>query len=182
MNAAENSPHHDGARENGARENGELAAGLLRQLNDAACELVANVQGPLRRLRLNSGEMAVELEWSGPAPLTVPLAVPPAPADQALAKPDPAEPPGPDERSLARSPMVGTFYCAPAPGEPPFVSVGSTVEPDTVICIVEAMKLMNQITAERAGVVRDVLVSDGQPVEFDQPLMVIDLLEQDGGG
>ncbi|SRR6266487_1984983 len=173
MNAAENSPHHDGAR-----ENGELAGGLLRQLNDAACELVASVQGPLRRLRLNSGETAVELEWS---PATRP-AVPLAPARQALANPDPAAPPCPDERSLARSPMVGTFYCAPAPGAPPFVSVGSTVEPDTVICIVEAMKLMNQITAERAGVVRDVLVSDGQPVEFDQPLMVIDLLGPAGGG
>jgi acetyl-CoA carboxylase biotin carboxyl carrier protein len=156
------------------------AENVLRQLNDAACELVANVQGPLRRLRVNSGEAAVEIEWS-PAPTLAGPQTVPAQADQALATPAPAAAPGPDERSLARSPMVGTFYCAPAPGEPPFVSVGSTVDPDTVICIVEAMKLMNQITAERAGVVRDVLVSDGQAVEFDQPLMVIDLLEQDGG-
>jgi acetyl-CoA carboxylase biotin carboxyl carrier protein len=180
MNAAEYPPYHEGARED------EMPAdGLLRQLNDAACELVANVKGPLRRLRLNTGDMAVELEWSGTPP-----AVPLLPADPMLAGPDPAAPPCPDERSLAacpderllaRSPMVGTFYCAPAPGEPPFVSVGSTVEPDTVICIVEAMKLMNRITAERAGVVREVLVCDGQPVEFDQPLMVIDPPGPDGG-
>jgi acetyl-CoA carboxylase biotin carboxyl carrier protein len=170
MNAAENFPHHDGAR-----DNGELAGHLLRQLNDAACELVANVKGPLRRLRLNSGEMAVELEWSGTPPPAVLL------ADHAQAGPDPAAPSCPDERSLVRSPMVGTFYCAPTPGAPPFVSVGNTVEPDTVICIIEAMKLMNRITAERVGVVRDVLVSDGQPVEFDQPLVVIDRLGPDDG-
>jgi acetyl-CoA carboxylase biotin carboxyl carrier protein len=173
MNGIGNSRQHDEAG-----DDMEITGGLLRQLNDAACELVANVQGPLRRLRLNSGEMALELEWSS----TPPSAALSAPAGQAPADSAPVAPQRPDERSLVRSPLVGTFYCAPAPDAPPFVSVGSTVEPATVVCIVEAMKLMNQITAERAGVVRDVLVSNGQPVEFDQPLMLIDLPGTDGEG
>jgi acetyl-CoA carboxylase biotin carboxyl carrier protein len=83
---------------------------------------------------------------------------------------------------VVRAPMVGTFYHAPAPGEPPFVSVGGTVDADTVIGIVEAMKLMNQITADQSGVVRDVLAPDGRPVEFEQPLLLLDPLpDQDQG-
>jgi acetyl-CoA carboxylase biotin carboxyl carrier protein len=84
-----------------------------------------------------------------------------------------------EQTVVVRSPMVGTFYHAPAPGEPPFVSVGGMVEPDTVIGIVEAMKLMNRITADRTGVVQDVLVPDGQPVEFEQPLLVLDPPSED---
>ncbi|MAJ80780.1 MAG: acetyl-CoA carboxylase, biotin carboxyl carrier protein [Porticoccaceae bacterium] len=78
-----------------------------------------------------------------------------------------------EETSYIRSPMVGSFYSAPAPGAPPFVSIGKSVIKGSVICIVEAMKMMNQIECDREGTVLDILVEDGDPVEFDQPLFKI---------
>jgi acetyl-CoA carboxylase biotin carboxyl carrier protein len=72
-----------------------------------------------------------------------------------------------------KSPMVGTFYRSPSPSAPKFVEVGKQVKATDVICIVEAMKMMNQIEAGRAGVIEAILVQDGQPVEFDQPLVII---------
>ncbi|WP_404377636.1 acetyl-CoA carboxylase biotin carboxyl carrier protein [Vreelandella aquamarina] len=71
------------------------------------------------------------------------------------------------------SPMVGTFYRSPAPGAKAFVEVGDTVKQGDTVCIVEAMKMMNQIEADRDGVVEAILVEDGEPVEFDQPMIVI---------
>ncbi len=71
------------------------------------------------------------------------------------------------------SPMVGTFYAQPKPEEPPFVSVGAEVKPDTVVCLVEAMKVFNEIQAETAGVVEKVLLNNGEPVEFGQKLILI---------
>ena len=75
---------------------------------------------------------------------------------------------------LVRAPMVGTFYRAPAPGAEPFVEVGKHVEPDTTVCIIEVMKLMNSIPAACAGVVTHVLVDNAEPVEYGQPLIAID--------
>ncbi|KAA0873847.1 acetyl-CoA carboxylase biotin carboxyl carrier protein [Nitrincola tapanii] len=72
-----------------------------------------------------------------------------------------------------RSPMVGTFYSAPSPSSAPFIAVGKSVKVGDVICIVEAMKMMNQIEADKAGVIEAILVEDGQPVEYDQPLVTI---------
>ena len=69
--------------------------------------------------------------------------------------------------------MVGTFYRSPAPTSPPFVEVGQTVKVGDVICIVEAMKMMNQIEADRAGTIEAIMVENGEPVEFDQPLISI---------
>ncbi len=74
---------------------------------------------------------------------------------------------------VQRSPMVGTFYRSPAPTSPKFVEVGSTVKPGDVLCIIEAMKMMNQIQADKGGVIESILIEDGQPVEFDQPLFTI---------
>jgi acetyl-CoA carboxylase biotin carboxyl carrier protein len=71
------------------------------------------------------------------------------------------------------APMVGTFYRAPTPGAKPFVEVGQSVKPGDVLCIVEAMKMMNQIEADRAGTIGAILVEDGAPVEYDQPLVTI---------
>ncbi len=71
------------------------------------------------------------------------------------------------------SPMVGTFYRSPSPSSPSFVEIGQQVKVGDVICIVEAMKMMNQIESDKAGVVKAILVEDGQPVEFDQPLVAI---------
>lgn len=72
-----------------------------------------------------------------------------------------------------KSPMVGTFYTAPGPDEAPFVSVGSNVKKGQVVCIIEAMKTFNKIEADRSGTLKELLVKDGQPVEYGQPLMVI---------
>jgi|SRR5215470_3826054 len=74
---------------------------------------------------------------------------------------------------MIKSPMVGTFFAAPDPDSPPFVSLGARVEPDTVVCIIEAMKVFNEIKADVSGVVERVLVNNGQPVEYGQPLFQV---------
>lgn len=74
---------------------------------------------------------------------------------------------------VVRSPMVGTFYSSPSPSSPVFAEVGKSIKAGDVICIVEAMKMMNQIESDKAGIVEAILVEDGQPVEYDQPLFTI---------
>lgn len=102
-------------------------------------------------------------------PAGMPAAPAPAPAPQ-----EPAEAPAADAGLIEIvSPTVGTFYCAPQPGDPPFVKVGDVVRPDTVVCIVEAMKVFNQIPAEVSGTITKVLVNDGDPVEFGQALFLV---------
>jgi acetyl-CoA carboxylase biotin carboxyl carrier protein len=91
----------------------------------------------------------------------------------------PAAPAGPSEAAapsghLVKSPMVGTFYRAGQPGAEPFVSVGSVVKPGDTLCIIEAMKLLNEIEADKAGTIRAILVENGQPVEYGQPLFEIE--------
>lgn len=96
----------------------------------------------------------------------------PAPAAAPAAESAPAakeEPAG----HVVKSPMVGTFYRSPSPGSPTFVEVGQHVKVGDAICIVEAMKMMNQIEADKTGVIEAILVEDGEPVEFDQPLVTI---------
>ncbi|MCF8977754.1 MULTISPECIES: acetyl-CoA carboxylase biotin carboxyl carrier protein [Pseudomonas] len=104
-----------------------------------------------------------------PAPVAAPVAAP------ATAAPVAAEAPSAPALNghVVKSPMVGTFYRTPAPTSPAFVEVGKTVKVGDTICIVEAMKMMNHITAEKAGVIESILVENGQPVEFDQPLFTI---------
>ena len=75
--------------------------------------------------------------------------------------------------TIVRSPMVGTFYAAPAPDQPPYVSVGKMIKEGDVLCIIEAMKLMNEIKAELGGTVVEILVQNGQTVEYDQPILKI---------
>lgn len=77
------------------------------------------------------------------------------------------------EKDTINSPMVGTFYRSPSPSSPPFAEVGRHVNIGDVVCIVEAMKMMNQIEADRSGTIEEFLVEDGEPVEFDQPLVTI---------
>ena len=122
------------------------------------------------------------------APLQVPASAVAAPTGQGkgvatedqAARPADAEGRAPavdDDRFVTvRSPMVGTFYRAPAPDAPPFVEVGQTVEPGQTLCIIEAMKLMNEIEAEVRGRVSAILVENGQPVEYGQPLMMLERL------
>jgi oxaloacetate decarboxylase alpha subunit len=82
----------------------------------------------------------------------------------------PPQAPPKKEEIIVRSPVVGTFWIRPAPGEPPFVQVGDLVQPGQVLCIVEAMKVMNEVRAEVAGVVEEILAEEGDPVEYGQPL------------
>ncbi len=114
---------------------------------------------------------------SYPAGLTVHATpVPTAPQPLlAASEPTPAasEGSGLPAGHVVKSPMVGTFYRAPSPNAPPFVEVGSTVKVGDRLCIIEAMKLMNEIEADVAGVVKAILVENGQPVEYGQPLFVI---------
>ncbi len=133
----------------------------------------------IAELEIKEGEESVRISrhgsgatYSVAAPTPMPAAPAPAPAPAAAAAP--AESSEPELTGHAvRSPMVGTFYRAPAPGAAPFVEVGQKVKAGDVICIVEAMKMMNQIEAEKSGVVGAILVEDGEPVEYDQPMLTI---------
>lgn len=93
----------------------------------------------------------------------------PAPADTSSSEKKESQPDG----ETVKSPIVGTFYESPSPDSDPFVKVGDTVQKGETLCIVEAMKIMNEIEAEFSGTVQKILVEDAQPVEFDQPLFII---------
>jgi len=115
---------------------------------------------------------AAPVTIAAPAPVSTPATAPaPAAADSSPAVDAPAE-----EASghKIRSPMVGTFYAAPSPNAGPFVTVGQRVNAGDTLCIIEAMKMMNQIEADVSGVVKQILVENGQPVEFDQVLFIIE--------
>jgi len=101
----------------------------------------------------------------------VAVAVPPPPA---AAVPAPAPAAAPDKSKIIESPIVGTFYRSSTPGSEAFVKVGSKVEADQTVCIIEAMKVMNEIKAEKSGVIKEILVENGEPVEFGQPLFVLE--------
>jgi acetyl-CoA carboxylase biotin carboxyl carrier protein len=106
---------------------------------------------------------------SMPHNLSAPVAAAGAQAASAPVAAAPAEPEG----HIVKSPMVGTFYRASAPGNPAFVEIGSTIKEGDTLCIIEAMKLLNEIDADATGVIKQILVENGQPVEFGQPLFVI---------
>lgn len=111
---------------------------------------------------------------AGPAAVASPVSVPTAPqgSNQAVAASDVKK--APPTGKVVRSPFVGTLYRAPSPGADPFVEVGKRVKKGATLCIVEAMKLMNEIEAEFDGVIKEILVDNEQPVEFDQPLFVME--------
>ncbi|OGA35791.1 MAG: acetyl-CoA carboxylase, biotin carboxyl carrier protein [Betaproteobacteria bacterium RIFCSPLOWO2_12_61_14] len=110
---------------------------------------------------------AQQIYAAAPQPAAAPAAPPPAaPAAE------PAKPAAP-EGHVVKSPMVGTFYRSASPGSKPFVDVGQNVNSGDTLCIIEAMKLLNEIDADQTGVIKAILVENGQPVEFGQPLFVI---------
>ena len=111
-------------------------------------------------------QSAVPVLQSVPVPAAIPAAPAPAAAPAAAEAPAPGTP--------VESPLVGTFYAAPSPDSAPFVQVGDRVTPDTVICIIEAMKVMNEIKAEKAGVVKEIVAQNGQPVEYGQVLIILE--------
>ncbi|MBB1463793.1 acetyl-CoA carboxylase biotin carboxyl carrier protein [Vibrio splendidus] len=121
------------------------------------------------RISRNSPVSAAPIQYAA-APAPVAAAAPAAAPVAAEAAAAPAVPAG----HQVLSPMVGTFYGAPSPDAKPFVKVGQSVTAGETLCIVEAMKMMNQIEADKSGVVTAILVEDGQPVEFDQALVIIE--------
>jgi acetyl-CoA carboxylase biotin carboxyl carrier protein len=123
-------------------------------------------------VRTGRGAPEVAVAGAAFAPPTAPAAAPPAAAPPAAASPA-AAPAAPDGHTV-KSPMVGTFYRASAPDAKPFVEVGDTVKAGQTICIIEAMKLMNEIESDQDGVVKQILVENGQPVEYGEPLFVIE--------
>ena len=136
-------------------------------------------QSNINELEINEGDESVRISRGGTAvtyaapPVQAPVAAAPAPAAAPAATeaavPASEEPAG----HAVKSPMVGTFYASPAPDAPPFVTVGQTVAAGDVICIIEAMKMMNQIEADKAGTIGAILIKDGEAVEFDQPIVTI---------
>lgn len=124
-------------------------------------------------VRISRQTAPVQYVATAPAPAALPAAAPAAVAAPVAAPAAPAEPAKP-KGHIVRSPMVGTFYRSPSPGAKSFVEVGQTVKVGQTLCIIEAMKMLNQIECDRAGVVIEILVDNERPVEFDQPLFVIE--------
>ncbi|MCC7120298.1 MAG: acetyl-CoA carboxylase biotin carboxyl carrier protein [Gammaproteobacteria bacterium] len=118
----------------------------------------------ISRMMAGMAVPAVQAFQVAPGPVAAPAAAVPAAPPPAATKP---------EGHIVASPMVGTFYTSPSPDSPPFVKVGQSVRLGDPLCIIEAMKIMNPIEADRAGTVVAVLADNGQPVEFEQPLFVI---------
>jgi acetyl-CoA carboxylase biotin carboxyl carrier protein len=130
-------------------------------------------------LEIQEGEERVRITRAAPPPQGHLLTTAPAAAAPIVAAPPPAPAPTPTapaqpEGHLVKSPMVGTFYRSASPGAKAFVEVGDTVQVGDPLCIIEAMKLMNEIESDQAGVVKQILAENGQPVEFGQPLVIIE--------
>jgi acetyl-CoA carboxylase biotin carboxyl carrier protein len=134
----------------------------------------------IAELEVTEGEEKVKIVKGGAAGKEVVVLSPsPSPVQAAAAAPalaapvSAAEAPAAPEGHIIKSPMVGTFYRAGAPGGKPFVEVGDTVKVGQTICVIEAMKLMNEIEADKDGVVKAIMVENAQPVEYGEPLMMI---------
>lgn len=133
----------------------------------------------LTELTIADGDKSITLRGKKSFPPPPPMPIMGAPVQAAI----PAAPAAAEDKeagepeelagNIVKSPIVGTFYAAPSPDKPPFVKVGDTVKKGDVIMIIESMKLMNEIQSDFDGVVEQILVTDGQAVEFDQPIMVI---------
>lgn len=148
----------------------------------------------IAELEVNEGEESVRISRAPspahlpppiyaapPMTVAVPSPVQPVVSDPRASQPAAADSPGqpapgstaPDGHHWVRAPMVGTFYRSSSPGAKPYVEIGQTVQQGQTLCIIEAMKMLNQIEADRGGTVLEILVENGQPVEFDQPLFAL---------
>jgi len=134
----------------------------------------------ITELEVTEGEEKVRIAKNGghgmPQVSQMPMAMPvaAAPAPQAAAATAAEAPPAAEEGHMVKAPMVGTFYRSSAPGAKPFVDIGQKVAVGDTLCVIEAMKLMNEIETDRAGTVKAVLVENGQPVEYGEPLFIIE--------
>ncbi len=142
---------------------------LIELVEESDISEIEIVEGE-ESVRIHRGSAAVQMTAPMMMPQMPQVTAAPAPAltqTSSVSEPEPAG-------NNFTSPMVGTFYNAPSPGSNPFVNVGDTITAGTTLCIIEAMKILNQIEAETAGTVRAILVENGQPVEFGEPLFVIE--------
>ncbi len=163
-----------GSKSNGRKSGMNIDTALVRELAELLNETgltEIEVEDDDRKIRVSRGAVASAAPVYAAAPAHVAAA--PAPAAAAPVAAEPAAPAGPDLKNAVKSPMVGTCYLTPEPGAAPFVTVGQAVKEGDTLLIVEAMKVMNPITAPRAGTVTAILIETAQPVEFDQPLVVI---------
>jgi acetyl-CoA carboxylase biotin carboxyl carrier protein len=130
----------------------------------------------ISEIEISEGEESVRISrYPKPGTMAMAPAVMAAPPAAAAAAPAAAAPaPAPVRGQQVTAPMVGTFYSGPAPGAKPFVEIGTEVKPGDTLCVIEAMKMMNKIESEFAGRVVSILVENGNPVEFGQPLFVIE--------
>jgi acetyl-CoA carboxylase biotin carboxyl carrier protein len=147
----------------------------LRKLK-ALIELVQS--SGISELEITEGEERVRINrigtaGAGPAMMMQPVAQQAMAAAPIAAVAAPAVVEAVEEGHIVKSPMVGTFYRSPSPGSPSFIEVGQTVSDGQTLCIIEAMKLLNEIESDAAGVVKKILVENGQPVEYGQPLFLI---------
>lgn len=146
---------------------------LVRELADMLSET------GLTEIEVEDGDRKVRVSRGGGVAAPAAMMAAPAPAPAAAPTPVAAAPveateaPAADHADALKSPMVGTAYLAPEPGAPDFVSVGDSVKEGDTLVIVEAMKVMNPIAADKSGTVKAILIENAQPVEFDQPLVVI---------
>ena len=154
-----------GAGNSGMNVDTSLVRELAEMLGETGLTEIEVEDGD-RKIRVSRGG---GVAMAAPAPAPVAAAAPAAPAAPAAE----ASAPAVDTAGAIKSPMVGTVYLAAEPGAPDFVKVGDSVKEGQTLVIVEAMKVMNPITADKAGTVKSILVENAQPVEFDQPLVVV---------
>jgi len=136
-------------------------------------------ESDVAEIEIHEGEESIRISRASQVAMSAPMMAAPmaaAPAAPAAAAPAAEAAPAKEEISghAVRSPMVGTFYRSPAPNASSFVEVGKQVSVGDTLCIIEAMKLMNQIEADKSGTIKQILVENGQPVEYNQPLFIIE--------
>jgi acetyl-CoA carboxylase biotin carboxyl carrier protein len=155
----------------GVQETADGTLADLAEVQKQIVELIGHLDRPPRNLHIEAGAITVDITWAD-----VPTAVV-AGASKSTAAGPIDETHGDDKRQYLTSPAVGVFYRAPQPGAEPFVSLGSVVRPGQQIGIVEAMKLMIPVEADRGGRIIDILKANGEPVEYDEPLFELEAEE-----
>ena len=167
------------------RMDSEIVRGERMKIEEIKTIVKLMSENDLTEFRIEAEDMHLCIKRGGQSsaptmiaqPVQVAAAAPVIPA-QAAAPAAPAAPasadPAPAEGVTIDAPIVGTFYRSSAPGMEPFAKVGMKVDPDTTVCIIEAMKVMNEIKAEKSGVIKEILAENGQPVEYGQPLFILE--------
>lgn len=163
----------------------EIVRGKRMKIEEIKTIVKLMSENDLTEFRIEAEDMHLCIKRGGqnPAPAVIAQQLPPVVASAPVAVAAPAVPAAPAASASPAAapvgatidaPIVGTFYRSSAPGMEPFAKVGMKVEPDTTVCIIEAMKVMNEIKAEKSGVIKEILAENGQPVEYGQPLFVLE--------